>query len=157
MAYSYLKLIHLAAVIIFLGNIITGLFWMAFAVKTNDLRIINHTMKGIITADRYFTIPGVIIVTAGGILAAVHAKLPILQTGWIFWSVVMFSVSGLAFAIKLVPLQKKICKLTLDKESAGDFNREEFNKAYRAWDIWGLIALLTPLSALVMMVLKIPK
>ena len=157
MAYSYLKLIHLAAVIIFLGNIITGLFWMAFAVKTKDIRIINHTMKGIIKADRYFTIPGVIIVTAGGILAAVHAKLPILQTGWIFWSVVMFSVSGLVFAIKLVPLQKKICKLTFDKETANDFNREEFSKAYLAWDIWGLIALLTPLSALVMMVLKIPK
>ncbi len=157
MIYSYLKLIHLAAVIIFLGNIITGLFWMMIAVKTKDLKIINHTMQGIIKADRYFTIPGVIVVTAGGILAAIHAKLPILQTGWIFWSVIMFSASGLVFTIKLVPLQKTICKLTLNKETADGFNWEEFSKAYLAWDIWGLIALLTPLSALVMMVLKIPK
>ncbi len=157
MTYSYLKLVHLAAVIIFLGNIITGLFWMSFAVKTKDIKIINHTMKGIIKADRYFTIPGVIIVTAGGILAAVHAKLPILHTGWIFWSVVMFSASGLAFAIKLVPLQKKIYNLTFESDPVNGFDWTGFNKVYLAWDIWGLIALLTPLSALVMMVLKIPK
>lgn len=157
MTYSYLKLIHLAAVIIFLGNIITGLFWMAFAVKTKDIKIINHTMKGIIKADRYFTIPGVIIITAGGILAAVHGKLPILQTGWIFWSIVLFSASGIAFAIKLVPLQKKIYNLTSGHETATGFNWVNFNKTYLAWDIWGLIALLTPIASMVMMVLKIPK
>jgi uncharacterized membrane protein len=157
MGYNYIKLIHLAAVIIFLGNIITGLFWMSFAVKTRDLKIINHTMKGIIKADRYFTIPGVIVVTAGGFLAAINSHIPVLGTGWIFWSVVMFSFSGLAFGFKLVPLQKKIFNLTLGNEKANDFNWETFSKAYFNWDIWGLIALLTPLAALVMMVLKIPK
>ncbi len=157
MDYSYLKLVHLVAVIIFLGNIITGLFWMSFAVKTKDLKIINHTMKGIIKADRYFTIPGVGVITAGGFLAAIHAGLPILRTGWIFWSIVMFSLSGLAFAIKLAPLQKKIYNLTSGKETSTDFNWVQFNKAYLAWDIWGAIALITPLAAFVMMVLKIPR
>ena len=52
---TYFKLISLLAVIIFLGNIITGLFWMRIAVKTKDVRIIHHTMNGIIMADRYFT------------------------------------------------------------------------------------------------------
>ena len=66
MDYSYLKLIHLIAVMIFLGNIITGLFWMHIAVKTKDLKIISFTIKGIIKADRYFTIPGVIVITTGG-------------------------------------------------------------------------------------------
>jgi len=157
MNYSYLKLIHLAAVMLFLGNIITGLFWMSFAVKTKDLKIINHTMKGVIKADRYFTIPGVVVITAGGILAAIYGHLPILRTGWIFWSVVMFSVSGLAFAFKVAPLQKKIFNLTLDKEASPDFNWKAFNNTYLAWDIWGAVALLTPLAAFVMMVLKIPQ
>ena len=48
MEYLYLKLIHLFAVVMFLGNIITGLFWMHIAVKTKDLKITSHTMKGII-------------------------------------------------------------------------------------------------------------
>ena len=157
MDYSYLKLIHLIAVMLFLGNIITGLFWMHIAVKTKDLKIINFTMKGIIKADRYFTIPGVIIITAGGFLAAIYGHLPILKTGWIFWSIIMFSISGLAFSFKLAPLQKKIYNLTLNKEVSIDFDWSNFSKVYFQWDLWGFIALITPLAAFVMMTLKIPQ
>jgi uncharacterized membrane protein len=141
---------------IFLGNIITGLFWMHLAVKTKDLKIIAFAMQGIIKADRYFTIPGVVIITAGGFLAAIYGHFPILRTGWIFWSIIMFSISGLAFAFKVAPLQKKIYNLILNKESSIDFNWKNFRKVYLEWDIWGLIALLTPLAAFVMMTLKIP-
>ena len=157
MEYGYLKLIHLIAVMLFLGNIITGLFWMRIAVETKDIRIINFAMKGIIKADRYFTIPGVIVITAGGILAAVYGHFPILTTGWIFWSIIMFTVSGIAFSVKLAPLQKKIYNITLNKETSDDFDWSNFRKLYFEWDIWGLIALLTPLAAFVMMTLKIPQ
>ena len=157
MDYSFLKLIHLIAVMIFLGNIITGLFWMNIAVKTQDLKIINFTMKGIIKADRYFTIPAVIVITAGGFLTAIYGHLPILGTGWILWSIIMFSISGLAFAFKVVPLQKKVYNLTLNKETSTDFDWTNFRRAYSSWDIWGLVALLTPLAAFVMMILKIPQ
>lgn len=157
MYYSYFKLIHLVAVVIFLGNIITGLFWMYVAVKTKDLKIINFTIKGIIKADRYFTIPGVILITAGGFLAAIYGQLPILKTGWIFWSIIMFSISGLAFAFKVAPLQKRIYNLTLDEETSTDFDWVNFHKAYLQWDIWGFISLLTPVLAFVMMILKIPR
>ncbi len=157
MNYSYLKLVHLIPVMLFLGNIITGLFWMRFAVKTRDLKVINFTMKGIIKLDRYFTIPGVIIITAAGILTAIYGQTPILKTGWIFWSIIMFSISGLVFAIKLIPLQKQIYNLTLNKETSTDFDWRNFGRIYFAWDIWGLMALLTPLAAFIMMVLKIPK
>ena len=130
---------------------------MNIAAKTQDLKIINFTMKGIIKADRYFTIPGVIVITAGGFLAAIYGHLSILRTGWILWSIVMFSISGFAFAFKVVPLQKRIYNLSLNKETSTDFDWENFSKVYSQWDIWGLIALLTPLAAFVMMVLKIPR
>lgn len=156
MNYTYLKLVHLIPVMLFLGNIVTGLFWMRFAVKTKDLKIINFSMRSIIKLDRYFTIPGVIIITAAGILAAIYGNFPILRTGWIFWSIIMFSISGLIFAIKLIPLQKQIYDLTLNKETPNDFDWSNFGKTYSAWDMWGLMALLTPFAAFIMMVLKIP-
>lgn len=130
---------------------------MHIAVKTKDLKIITFTMKGIIRFDRYFTIPGVIIITTGGILAAVYGNFPLLHTGWILWSIILFSISGLAFGFKVAPLQKKILNLTLNKENSTDFDWKNFNKVYLAWDIWGFIALITPLAAFVMMTLKIPK
>jgi uncharacterized membrane protein len=151
MLYSYLKLIHVLAVILFLGNIITGVFWMMFAVKTKDVKIISHTMRGIIRADLIFTIPGVILLTAAGVYAAVHAHIPLLRTGWILWSIIMFSISGAAFSV-LGPLQKKIYQYTLSE----DFDWKEFNRLNTRWSIIGTVATITPLVALAMMVLKIP-
>ncbi len=129
---------------------------MRFAVKTKDLRIINFTITGIITADRYFTIPGVIIITTFGILAAVYGHFPLLRTGWILWSIILFSISGLAFGFKVAPLQKIILNLTLNNENTSDFDWHYFQKKYIEWEVWGFIALITPLAAFVMMILKIP-
>ena len=157
MEYAYLKLTHLIAVVMFLGNIITGLYWMRIATKTRDLKIISFTMRGIIKADRYFTIPGVLVITAGGFLAAIYGRLPILGTGWILWSIIMFSVSGLAFAFKVAPLQKKIYNLSSGRGDSGNFDWDKFDKMYLSWDVWGLVALLTPLAAFVMMTLKVPR
>jgi uncharacterized membrane protein len=159
MYYNYFKLIHILAVILFLGNIITGVFWMHIAVKTKDLKIINHTIKGIIASDRYFTVPGVFFIILGGVMTAINGRVPILQTGWILWSLILFSIAGIAFMVKLAPLQKKIYNLTLRNPETlqNDFDWLMFEKLYFAWNLWGLIALLTPLGALAMMVLKIPQ
>ena len=157
MEYSYFKLLHIVAVIMFLGNITTGLFWMRIAVKTKDLKIISHSMKGVIKSDRLFTIPGVIIITIGGFMTAISGDLPILSTGWIFWSLVLFSVSGIAFVWKVAPLQTRIYKLTVNEQNSSGFDWNMLHKKYLEWETWGLIALLTPFAAMVMMTLKLPR
>ena len=153
--YAWLKLIHVFAVVLFLGNIITGLYWMRKADKTNNSSIIAFTMKGIISSDRLFTIPGVIIITLGGFGAAIHGGIPLLKTGWIFWSIVLFSASGLIFSFKLAPLQKRIFQVT-ENGITGKFNNELYRESLRQWEIWGMLATITPLIALAMMVLKVP-
>ena len=153
--YLLLKLIHVLAVIIFVGNITTGLFWMRQANKTRNYSIISFTMRGIIISDKWFTIPGVVIITVAGFSAAIHGGLPLLRTGWIFWSIVLFSLSGIIFSVKLAPLQKKILNIALNKASK-EFNEDVYHSHLRQWESWGLLALITPLAALVMMVLKIP-
>jgi uncharacterized membrane protein len=157
MAYIYLKLFHIIAVIIFLGNIFTGLFWMHVAVKSKDLKIISHTVKSVIKSDRLFTMPGVILLTTFGIIAAIKSHIPFLSTGWILWSIILFSISGIVFGAKVAPLQKKIMHLTVNQNSTRDFDWNNFNKVYLAWEIWGFIALITPFAALVLMILKIPQ
>ena len=151
MAYFYIKLIHVIFVIIFLGNITIGLFWKMLAEKTKDPDKIAFAFKGIIKADRYFTMPGVIGITLFGIGLAMHAKLPILGTGWILWSIILFIISGIAFMTKLVPLQKKLAALASDKDK---FNWEDYYKLSKQWDLWGYIALLTPWIATILMVIK---
>ena len=154
--YPLLKLVHIVAVIIFLGNIITGLFWMKQADKTKDLNIISFTIKGIRDSDRLFTIPGVIIILIGGFGAALHNSIPLLKTGWIFWPIVLFSISGIAFGWKLAPLQKEIYKLTATAENES-FDWGVYKRKLHEWEQWGLVAMLTPAIAVAMMVLKLPK
>ena len=151
MAYFYIKLIHIIFVIIFLGNITIGLFWKVIAEKTKDPDKIAFAFKGIIKADKYFTMPGVIGITLFGVGLAMHAGYPILGTGWILWSIILFIISGIAFMAKLFPLQKKIAALASDKEN---FNWDEYHKLSNHWDLWGYVALLTPWIATVLMVLK---
>jgi uncharacterized membrane protein len=156
--YLVLKAIHICAVVIFLGNIVTGLFWMGHAKQSRNLQIISFTMQGIIKSDKWFTIPGVLIIVIGGIGAAIKGGLPLLRTGWIFWSIVLFTISGLVFAWKVAPLQKAIHNLTkkaLMKEDQNSF-WQEFQRKYNAWEFWGAIAIITPLIALFMMVAKMP-
>lgn len=157
MEYYIYKTIHVAAVILFLGNITTGLFWMHIAVKTRDLTIITHTMKGIITADRYFTTPSVIIITLSGIMTAMIGHYPMHSTGWILWPITLFIISGAAFGMKVAPLQRKIHAFASSGATNETFDWKHFDRLYRSWDIWGAIALVTPLTAAVMMVLKIPQ
>lgn len=131
--YLWLKLLHIAAVIVFLGNITTGLFWHAHAARTRDPGILAHTMDGIIRSDRLFTMPGVILILLGGIAAAIYGGFPILRTGWILWSLILFSVSGLAFMLRVAPLQRQLRALA----SAGVQSNEFDTRATALWPAAG--------------------
>ncbi|HEX9739734.1 MAG TPA: DUF2269 family protein [Ignavibacteriaceae bacterium] len=151
MVYLYLKFFHVLFVILFLGNITVGVFWKMFAQKSKDPEKIAFAFKGIIKADKYFTMPGVIGIIIFGVGGAMHGGLPILGTGWILWSIILFIISGAAFMAKLVPLQKQIAALASDKEK---FNWDEYHRLAKQWDFWGFIALVTPYLATILMVVK---
>lgn len=154
MTYLILKIVHLLAVVLFLGNIITGLFWKYHGDKTGDPRIMAHIMDGIISADRWFTLPGVGLISASGVAAAIHAGLPILRTPWIGQSLILFALSGVIFAAQVAPLQKRIRTLALDGVRTGTLDQSAYRRLSLRWELWGILAILTPLGALALMVLK---
>lgn len=153
MNYLIGKLIHIASVVIFLGNIITGLFWVARANKTRDFKLIGSTFQGIIKSDRLFTIPGIVGMTLAGIVAAIHGRIPILGTGWILWSIILFTISGIIFSIYVAPLQRKIVSIALNSDNS-ESSWNTYEKIYKQWELWGFFATLTPVAAMAIMVLK---
>lgn len=154
MTYLVFKLIHVIAVVLFLGNIIIGLFWKFHADSTRDPKMIAHTFEGIIRADRWFTIPGVMAIVLAGIGAAIQGSLPILGTGWIVWSIVLFIVSGVAFSFKVAPLQRRIVRMARAGIDSEQMDWDLYHVLSRSWEIWGLVAAITPILAVVLMVLK---
>lgn len=153
MSYAAWKLVHVAAVILFLGNITTGVFWANHAHRSRDLRLIASTFEGISRSDRWFTMPGVFGIVLGGVAAAVEGNLPILGTGWILWPIVLFSISGIIFGARVAPLQRKIAEVARAADSSADA-WDSYETIYRRWELWGLLALFAPAIAMAIMVLK---
>lgn len=152
--YLAMKTLHVLAVVLFLGNIITGLFWKAHGDRTADPRIIAHTLQGIIRSDGWFTVPGVAFIVVFGVAAAIVGELPILGTGWIWQSIVLFSASGLAFMLQIAPLQRRLLALAAAGVNGEGWDAAAYRRLSRRWEFWGVVAILTPLAALVLMVYK---
>lgn len=153
MTYLVLKALHILFVIAFMGNITTGLFWARRAMRTRDLRRIADTFDGITQSDRVFTVPGVIGIVVTGVAAAILGGQPILSTGWIFWPIVLFAISGIVFGVWVAPLQRRIRELATS-DSTSDSHWATVEVLFRRWELWGALALLTPVAAAVIMVFK---
>ncbi len=152
--YLWLKLIHILAVVMFVGNVVTGVFWHRHALATRDARLIAHAMDGVIRSDRLFTVPGVVLIIASGVFAAIQGGFPILGTPWILWTLILFGVSGAVFGMKLAPLQRQMRAHAQAGAHSGAFDDVAYHRLSRQWDFWGAIATLTPLLGLALMVLK---
>lgn len=148
--YELMKLLHVCAVVLFLGNITTGLFWHRHGARTGDPALLAHTVDGIIRSDRWFTIPGVIVITITGLVAAMVGRIPILGTPWLLWALILFALSGVVFMIWVAPLQKRLLVLA----RAATFDAAAYRQTALRWEIWGAVALFTPFGALALMLLK---
>ncbi len=151
MIYNIWKLIHVLAVIIFLGNITIGIFWKIQADKSTDRLKIADTFRNLIKADKVFTMPSVTLLILFGLGTAMQGNYSLVETPWILWSIVMIIISAFAFMSKVSNLQKQIYALANSEEK---FTWDEYLVLSRKWNIWGTIATVTPYIAVILMVLK---
>ncbi|HVR46741.1 MAG TPA: DUF2269 family protein [Candidatus Binatia bacterium] len=145
--YLVLKLIHVAGVVLFLGNITVGVFWKRVSDRSGNAAIMAFTIDAIIAADRVFTIPGILMLLIGGFAAAFVGGISILGTGWLLWGLIAFILSGLAFG----PLSRTQRKLSVAAHAG---SLAEYERLSKSWDLWGFIALALPVVAFVLMILK---
>ena len=151
MVYLILVLIHVIAVILFLGNITIAPFWKANADKKKDRLLVLNAWEGIIKADKLFTMPGVVLLLIFGIGGALHGGFNLISTGWIFWSIILYVISGAVFMARIVPIQKRIVALAADE---ANFNWDDYHKLTKKWDAWSSIATIAPWIAVILMVIK---
>ena len=151
--YAALKLVHVLAVIVFVGNITVGIFWKRIADAAKDPAIISHTIAGIIKADRVFTIPAIVVLLVAGIGTAQAGHWSILGTGWILWSIALFIIAGLAFG-PVSRVQRQLRDLSGAAAAGGTMDWALYERLSRRWAVWGTIALVAPLIAVGLMVLK---
>lgn len=153
MMYLSLKVIHLLAVVVFVGNISTGFFWHAHAWRTRDPRLIAHTVQGLIRSNRALTMPSVAVLVIAGVATAMVGGVP-MRTGWIVWSIVAFVVAGALFSTRVGPLQKQLYELANAAIGGAPLDESRYADIAAKWRVWGAVAVLALVIGIALMVLK---
>jgi len=145
----YLVLIHIISAIIFVGNIITAAFWKLKAEFSGDETHINKTAKNIMVADYVFTLPSIISLLITGFLLAIKSNYSLDEINWLTISLALFAITGVIWITLLLPLQRKMIKY-----SGEEFNKIDYKKVSRTWDVIGTISTIIPILILYLMVAK---
>lgn len=149
------KLLHVLSVVLFLGNLLTCLFWAAHAAGTRDTPKIAHTFAGIRRADAWFTLPGAIGILVGGVAAAFRLEMPLLGTGWVLWSIGLLAMSLTILLTVRRSLQADLEGFA-EASSSDEAAWSEFGLMFRYWWIWSIVAILLPLGSVLLMVYRPP-
>src|SRR5262245_9473005 len=152
--YLALKMLHVLAAIAFLGNIGIGLFWQAHAAHTRDPKYIAYTLEAIARSDQFFTKPGAILLLLSGFGLAGVGHFPVLGTGWILWTLVLFVGAGGIYGALAGPLRRQLLELAQQGAASGTFSFEAYASLSRRFHQRVAVALLLPLAGLALMVFK---
>jgi uncharacterized membrane protein len=153
--YLTLKVVHILAVILFLGNISLAMLWKLDADRTRNPAILAHVLTGVVLGDRWVTVPSAVILVSSGVLMAVIGQLPLLHVAWIWQSLLLFALSGALYVFPIGPDQRRM--QTLAQAAHGDaasMDWAAYARLSRRWLSMGALAILAPATAVALMVLK---
>jgi uncharacterized membrane protein len=146
--YLFVKLLHVAATVLFIGNIVTGVYWKLRADRAGDGNLIASTLDTIARSERLITLPSAAVLLLTGIGLARLAGLSLLGTPWLAASIGLFAMSGLVFGLIVTPLQRRL------RAAALEVGRAEYQRLSFWWEVSGWTSIVSSVAALVLMVLK---
>ena len=151
--YLLFKLLHILGIVLFLGNIIITGWWKVMADKTKHPLIIAFAQRQVTLTDFVFTAGGAGLVLVTGLINAMSLNSDYLSINWISWGYWMFIISGLIWALILIPVQIKQARMAKLFEEGKEIP-ELYWKLGRIWIFFGITATLIPLANLYFMVYK---
>jgi uncharacterized membrane protein len=150
--YSWLKVVHIFGVVLFLGNIIVTGWWKNMADLTKNPQIIAYAQRQVTLTDFIFTGGGVGILLIAG-MANVYLHGMSYATKWLGHGMAIFLASGLIWVAVLIPVQMKQAKMAKEFALSSEIPASYW-KLCTKWNLFGLLATLIPLANLYFMVFK---
>lgn len=146
-------IIHVLGVVLLLGNACTAAFWKVRADLSRDIAYSAKVARGIMAADYVFTVPSIIMILVSGHVMAAERGYSVFEWNWLGWSYGLFALSGILWTLVLLPAQIRMIRqaeLSLQERrfTVG------YKKASMVWNVFGTLATLTPIAAMVLMVIK---
>lgn len=153
--YEWHKLLHIFGAVILLGNIIVSGVWMFLAEQNKERTTLHFAAKAVNWMDVLFTAPGALLLTLGNGLIMVPTWGGI-GTSWLAVSLGLFILSGIIWLGLLLKYQERLIQLSSNPvgSASGEELPEAFFQVLHRWYFWGTVAIILPLIALVLMVVK---
>lgn len=145
--------LHLIGVLLMVGNIITAAFWKVRADLTRNPLVIHHAVKNVMTADYFFTIPGLVLIIISGAVMAGQFGVSLVGLNWLTLSLILLLITGFIWLAILIPLQLRMIRYSADSVKTGVISAE-YRRASRQWAIYGVAATFLPIVILYLMVMK---
>jgi uncharacterized membrane protein len=107
----------------------------------------------IMRADALFTVPGIILILAPGLMTVgPWGGFP--GASWAELALALFLLSGLIWGVVLLPLQRRMVRITQEAVQMRVGLSDDFYSVLTKWNVFGGMATLLPLVALYLMVFK---
>ena len=150
-ANDTVKVLHVLSACLFLGNVVVSGTWAFMAERTRNFEVVAFSNRLVLITDMLFTLTGALLVVYTGFLMSHRYEgVPAASQAWITWSYILFGLSGLIWALILVPIQLRQ-RVLLGRHRA---ITPEYLKLSRIWQICGAVATVVPLPIVYLMIVK---
>ena len=151
--YAFFRALHVAGVVLLLGNVTVSAVWKAFADRRGAPAVMAFGQRMITITEWFITLPGVVLVIVGG-YGMLHATDGLVgQPRWLLLSQALFYGSGMIWLLRLIPLQMRLGRLARRLEADADA-MPAFRRTSGVWLFWGLLATVPLVAAFWLMVAK---
>ncbi|XXF74929.1 DUF2269 family protein [Myxococcaceae bacterium GXIMD 01537] len=150
---NLLKLLHLLAVVVFLGDIVVTAVWRLLADRTREPRVIVYALRLMEISDKYLLTPSAMVLGVTGYLRAHLQGIPLGSSPAFVSAQVLFMVSGAVWSLALRPIQARQLVMA-ESLGASDASFADYLLLTRRWFFWGLVAMLSAFGSMALMVIR---
>jgi uncharacterized membrane protein len=150
--YLVVKWLHILSSTVLFGTGLGSAYYMFFASRTRDPRVIAPVVRQVVIADWAFTTPTIILQPLTGFYLVHLAGFPI-TSGWILWSIGLYLLAGAAW-LPVVWMQIRMRDLAATAVEASMPLPPIYWRFLRAWVALGVVAFLALVVVFYLMVVK---
>jgi len=146
--------LHVAGAVLLIGNAIAMAVWLSVAGFVGSEASKRRAARVVNRGDVWFTVPGVVLLMLNGMaMVAVRYGGPaaFTSTTWIAAGLVLLSLTGIIWALRLVPAQLGLYRLAA---ADGQLDVVAFRSLLVRWSVWGSVATALPILAAFVMITK---
>jgi uncharacterized membrane protein len=152
MSYLVVKWLHILFSTLLFGTGLGSAFYMFFASRMRDPRVIAVVVRHVVIADWIFTTPTIVLQPLTGLWLVKIAGFP-LSSGWLAWSIGLYLLAVAAW-LPVVWMQIRMRDLAAEAARNQAALPAAYDRYLRYWVTLGVVAFLALVAVYWLMVAK---